>query len=90
MRFSRSILIVEDEDIIRLSLEEFLSERGYFVKTAATAEEAFKQARERDFDVAICDVQQLVSQHADHSLIGTQTREKDRAESYHVRSAQED
>ncbi len=57
MKSSRSILIVEDEDIIRLSLQEFLAGQGYFVRTAATAEEAFQEARERDFDVAICDVQ---------------------------------
>ncbi len=57
MRTSRSILIVEDEDIIRQSLQEFLTHQGFYVKTAATAEEAFHQARERDFDVAICDVQ---------------------------------
>ncbi len=57
MRASRSILIVEDEDIIRQSLQEFLTDRGFFVATAATAEDAFQHARERDFDVAICDIQ---------------------------------
>src|SRR5690606_11588485 len=57
MKSFRSILIVEDEEIIRLSLQEFLIDQGFCVKVAATAEEAFQQARERDFDVAICDVQ---------------------------------
>lgn len=52
-----SILVVEDEDIIRTSLREFLSEEGYEVGVAASVASALHQARQRDFDVAICDVQ---------------------------------
>jgi DNA-binding NtrC family response regulator len=52
-----SILVVEDEDIIRTSLREFLSEEGYDVGVAASVASALHQARQRDFDVAICDVQ---------------------------------
>ncbi len=53
----RSILIVEDEDIIRNTLKEFLSGEGYEVAATGSTEEALRLVRERDFDVAICDVQ---------------------------------
>ena len=54
---TRSILLVEDEEIIRKSLSEYLSGEGYFLTTAASAEEALELARKQDFDVAVCDVQ---------------------------------
>lgn len=53
----RSILIVEDEEIIRVSLSEFLLDEGYDVMSAGTIAEAVRFIRERDFHVAICDVQ---------------------------------
>jgi DNA-binding NtrC family response regulator len=51
------VLIVEDEEIIRTSLREFLSEEGYDVAVAGTVAAALHVARQRDFHVAICDVQ---------------------------------
>lgn len=57
MKHDRSILIVEDEDIIRIMLGEFLSSEGYKVATAGTAANALALAKSQDFDVAICDVQ---------------------------------
>lgn len=57
MRALRSVLIVEDEEIIRTSLREFLSEEGYDVAVAGTVAAALQTARQRDFHVAICDVQ---------------------------------
>ena len=57
MKSSRSILIVEDEEIIRTTLREFLTGEGYWVADAGTVADALKLARQRDFDVAICDVQ---------------------------------
>ncbi len=57
MNRPRSILIVEDEDIIRTTLKEFLSGEGCQVATAGTVAEAMSLARTRDFDVAVCDVQ---------------------------------
>lgn len=54
---SKSILIVEDEDIIRETLSEFLTSEGFEVATASNVTEALKLVRERDFDVGICDVQ---------------------------------
>ncbi len=53
----KSILIVEDEDIIRETLAEFVAGEGFQVATAGTVEEALKLVRERDYDVGICDVQ---------------------------------
>jgi DNA-binding NtrC family response regulator len=57
VKLNRSILIVEDEDIIRTTLREFLSGEGYEVETADTVSAATAQARARDFAVAVCDVQ---------------------------------
>lgn len=54
---TRSILIVEDEEIIRTTLSEFLISAGYEVRTAGSVSEAITVAKEKDFHVAICDVQ---------------------------------
>ena len=53
----RSVLIVEDEEIIRRSLKEVLLGEGYDVGEAESVADALRLARERDFDVAFCDVQ---------------------------------
>lgn len=53
----RSVLIVEDEEIIRTSLGEFLADEGYDVAIAANVSAALQHARQRDFQVAVCDVQ---------------------------------
>ena len=59
MMFKRahSVLIVEDEDIIRTSLREVLVEEGYEVAVASTVAAGIHQAKLKDYDVAICDVQ---------------------------------
>ncbi len=57
MKSPRTILIVEDEEIIRTSLREFLTEEGYDVTAAGTITDAVRAIREQDFQVAICDVQ---------------------------------
>lgn len=57
MNVKRSILIVEDEEIIRTSLAEFLHGRGYAVEVTGSVEQAAAIARRRPFDIAICDVQ---------------------------------
>lgn len=53
----RTVLIVEDEQIIRTSLGEFLTDEGYDVVTAGSVAAALQHARQRDFQVAVCDVQ---------------------------------
>ena len=53
----KSILIVEDEQIIRETMAEFLQGEGFEVRATGTVSEALNIAKERDYDVAICDVQ---------------------------------
>lgn len=57
MTSQRTILIVEDEDIIRNSLSEFLTGEGYAVSEAGRVGDATELVQNTDFDVAICDVQ---------------------------------
>jgi DNA-binding NtrC family response regulator len=57
MKPLRTVLIVEDEEIIRTSLREFLQEEGYDVLAVGSVAGALRVARERDFQVAVCDVQ---------------------------------
>lgn len=52
-----SILIVDDEPLIRDTLAEFLAGEGFPVATRGSAEEALELAATRRFDVALCDVQ---------------------------------
>ena len=56
MSIHRSVLICEDEEVIRRSLAELLEAEGYVVSPAANVTEALSFARSHDFDVAICDV----------------------------------
>ncbi|MCH7990654.1 MAG: sigma-54-dependent Fis family transcriptional regulator [Planctomycetes bacterium] len=56
-QLQRTVLVVEDEDIIRTTLGEFLSGEGFAVQATGTVTDALEMAREHDFDVAICDVQ---------------------------------
>lgn len=46
LRYSRNILLVEDDEDFRLGLAEFLREQGYFVATAANGLEALRYLRE--------------------------------------------
>lgn len=57
MQLNRSVLIVEDEEVIRTSLAEYLNSEGYETMQASTVAKALELARSRDFNVAICDVQ---------------------------------
>src|SRR5207248_10349932 len=50
-------LIVDDEPLICSTLAEYLTQEGFAVATAASAEEALLQAAEQRFDVALCDMQ---------------------------------
>ncbi len=52
-----SILIVDDELLIRATLAEYLTQEGFTVSACADAEEALALAETRSFDVALCDVQ---------------------------------
>ena len=54
---AKRILVVEDELMIRMLLEDMLSELGYTVTAeAARIDEALEAAKSAEFDVAILDV----------------------------------
>lgn len=52
----KPLLIVEDETIVRESLQEWLTEGGYRVETARQGQEALKAIREEDFGLLILDM----------------------------------
>jgi DNA-binding NtrC family response regulator len=52
----QSILLVEDERILRVTLANDLAEEGYDVTSAADGEEGFAQIRQRSHDAALLDL----------------------------------
>lgn len=57
MKAARTVLIVEDEPVIRTTLREFLCGEGFDAVEAKNVGEALGWAQKHDFSVAICDVQ---------------------------------
>ncbi|HUI42453.1 MAG TPA: sigma-54 dependent transcriptional regulator [Terriglobia bacterium] len=51
-----SILIIDDEQEIRESLEELLGSAGYALDSAGTAEDGLKRLNERPYDLALVDI----------------------------------
>jgi two-component system response regulator PilR (NtrC family) len=56
MRRTGSILVIDDEEIMREILETLLSREGYHVSLATSGEEGLELARSGAFDTAIVDV----------------------------------
>jgi two-component system response regulator PilR (NtrC family) len=56
MRRSGSILVVDDEEIMREILEALLTREGYHVRLAATGEEGLDLAKSFPFDAVVVDV----------------------------------
>src|SRR5438132_3778784 len=56
MSQAASVLVVDDEPLIRETLSEYLTQEGFAVSTCASGEEAVARAAERRFDAALCDV----------------------------------
>jgi DNA-binding NtrC family response regulator len=52
-----AVLVVDDEELIRATLAEYLTQEGFAVTACGTAEEALRCASEQFFPVALCDVQ---------------------------------
>lgn len=52
----RSILVVDDELLIRDLLYDFLSGRGWHVQVADSAERALQEAGRQHFDVVLADI----------------------------------
>jgi len=53
---NRSILVLDDEESIRMLLEEGLSAHGMHVDCAANSQEALELVRQHNYDLALCDV----------------------------------
>ncbi len=56
MRRNGSILVIDDEEIMREILEALLTREGYDVRLASSGEEGLELARTLPFDAAIVDV----------------------------------
>ncbi|HEX7088047.1 MAG TPA: sigma-54 dependent transcriptional regulator [Vicinamibacterales bacterium] len=56
MSTTASILVIDDEEIMREILETLLTREGYSVRLAGSAEEGLELARSMPFDVAIVDL----------------------------------
>src|SRR3954454_8332720 len=51
------VLIIDDEELIRDSLAEYLTQEGFPATACASGEEALELAARRPFAIALCDVQ---------------------------------
>ena len=51
-----AVLVIDDEESIRMLLEEGLSSHGVTVACAANSNEALRQARGRSYDILLCDM----------------------------------
>jgi len=51
-----TVLIVDDEPIVRESVRDWLKDAGYQVETAETGEEALEMIRKQDFSVMVLDI----------------------------------
>ncbi len=56
MRRTGSVLVIDDEDIMREILEALLTREGYDVRLAASGAEGLELAKSLPFDAAIVDV----------------------------------
>ncbi|MCE9532481.1 MAG: sigma-54 dependent transcriptional regulator [Planctomycetes bacterium] len=56
MPAAASILVIDDEPLIRESLGEYLQQEGFTVITCGSGEEALERAKNSRFDIALCDV----------------------------------
>ncbi len=60
----RSILVLDDEESIRMLLEEGLSAHGLHVDSASTPVGAVQFVRERNYDILLCDVNLVANGHS--------------------------
>lgn len=50
------VLIVDDEELLRINLTDFLEDEGFYVKSASSGESALNFLRKEQFDIAIVDM----------------------------------
>ena len=60
----RSILVLDDEESIRMLLEEGLSAHGLHVDCASTPVGAVQFVRDRSYDILLCDVNLIANGHS--------------------------
>src|SRR5271157_1548372 len=53
---NKSILIVDDEPIVRESIRDWLKDAGYQVATAESGEQALEMVNQQDFGVLVVDI----------------------------------
>ncbi len=53
---SGTVLVVDDDEGVRKVLTRWVTDMGYAVKAAESADQALEMMREGDVDVALCDV----------------------------------
>ena len=51
------ILVIDDEELIRDNIAEYLTSEGFQVTACSSGEEALELARQRSYAVAVCDMQ---------------------------------
>jgi DNA-binding NtrC family response regulator len=56
LRTAASVLVIDDEPVIRETLAEYLRLEGFAVRACGTGEEAVELAGREKFDAALCDV----------------------------------
>ncbi|MDH5364769.1 MAG: response regulator [Dehalococcoidia bacterium] len=56
MKTEASILVIDDEEVIRSLFKETLEELGHRVITAETADEGLEMVKQRDFDMVFLDL----------------------------------
>ena len=50
------LLVVDDENNLRLVVQKEMSRQGHEVETASDGEEAWEKLEQQDFDVLLCDI----------------------------------
>jgi DNA-binding NtrC family response regulator len=56
-RASTRVLVIDDEELIRETLAEYLTQEGFLVTACGSGEEALEQAARRPYPIALCDMQ---------------------------------
>lgn len=54
--FKRNILVIDDDNIVRKSIEKLLKHEGYQTVTAGSAKEGLDKIKNGDFDLIISDI----------------------------------
>jgi CheY-like chemotaxis protein len=50
------ILVIDDEELVRLTVKQILDAAGYEVTTAVNGEDGVRQFRQRPVDLVVCDI----------------------------------